>query len=445
MKEKYKIIKGYENYEISNLGHVRSVKKDKLLKPTITKSGRLRIGLYAGGKHKSFYIDVLTYKTFIGDFGEDEEIKHIDGDVANNKLENLFVDSKYEYNIGDEVNGLKIVKQYRNKTNNKAYKVQSLEYPNTPVYEVLENALKRGCGDAYVNGNRRCEENSLYSYEYIRPFLIDIEQAKTITPYDNIRKYVFKCPDCNKRKKTTPAKLMYEGFSCSVCSANISYPELFFGAFNEYFDLGFTSQQTLENFKGYRFDFVNYNTRTIVETHGMQHYQDVGGKGGWKNSYDRTQQSDIDKRKYCKENNLVLIELDCRKSDFEFIANNINKNKNLKNIGNEDKKHILKIIERNKRYPIRDIIKQYKSGDSTYKIGEKYNLSNTTISKILKQNNIKLVGKAKYPHLPIEKIIKEYREGVATSQIGETYNISASTVRSILKRNGVKLRKRGHK
>ena len=85
--------------------------------------------------------------------------------------------NEYLYNIGDELNGLKIIDKTR-LNNQKAYEVQSLTYPDAPTYKTTEGNLKKGRGDGYLNGNRVYEGNSLYSLKWTRPYIKDIEFSK---------------------------------------------------------------------------------------------------------------------------------------------------------------------------------------------------------------------------------------------------------------------------
>ena len=290
---------------------------------------------------------------------------------------------EYFYEVGDVVNNdLKIVETTRNKHNQKAYIVQSLIYPNAPFYTIDESSLKKGTGCAYRNCKRIYEGNSLYSVEWVRPYLTDIEEAKTIAPKSS-KKIKFRCPECKQEKYISPNTLIKYGFSCIYCNKNISYPEQFFIAYSNIKNLPFKHQQKFHDFNGV-FDSVNYEDRIIIELHGIQHY-DTDNK--W---YDRSRKSDIDKRIYAKENDWLLIELDCSKSSFEYIKNSINNCEYLPNIEKDDEIRIIDIINCNKQYPVNDIISLYNKGESSYKISKITGIHQSTIIRMLSRNNIKI-------------------------------------------------------
>lgn len=338
----------------------------------------------------------------------------------------------HRYGVGEEVNGLRIVDKIRTSAG-KEYEVQSVTYPDAPTYKVKEGNLVKGSGDAYACGKRIFEGNSLYSIEWIRPYLVNIEESKKIARYSE-KPVLLKCINCSKNKKISPSALIANGsFSCDFCRKNAYYPELFFSAMNEVLNMGFLPQQTLPNTTR-RFDFVNYDNKVIVETHGLQHFQRVSH---W--DYEETLESDEEKRKYCKENNWTLIELDCRVSDFSYIQNSINNNTKLPNITSKETiNSMLEIIASNKKYDTLGIIKMYCVDKlSTIEIGRIYNLKDNVIVSILKKNNIVIRGNK--IELPENKICSMFGEdGLSVKDISKKLSVKEHQIYNILKKNNIK-------
>ena len=79
-------------YEISNTGEVRETEgeREHLFQKFHDKTGRTQVELPLTGYSKAWYVDYLVAIGFIGDppFG-DYEVRHIDGDPANNHADNL--------------------------------------------------------------------------------------------------------------------------------------------------------------------------------------------------------------------------------------------------------------------------------------------------------------------------------------------------------------------
>ena len=91
MQEIYKPIKGYEGlYEVSNLGNVKSFKHKQpiILKPKMIK-GYPTVSLCINGQCKQFGIHRLVAESFINKIPDKNEINHIDGNKANNSVDNL--------------------------------------------------------------------------------------------------------------------------------------------------------------------------------------------------------------------------------------------------------------------------------------------------------------------------------------------------------------------
>src|SRR5699024_3476437 len=98
-------------------------------------------------------------------------------------------------------------------------------------------------------------------------------------------------------------------------------------------------------------------------------------------------------------------------------------------------------------------ISKYKKGMSINGIAKEYKLSGTTISSILKKNNVDILEstsalkryygkreKISYRDLyDVEGIIKLYNKNKTLKEIAEYYNLSRQTITRVLKSEGVKL------
>lgn len=298
---------------------------------------------------------------------------------------------EYYYEVGEVVNEtLKILEKTRvsngKKYTQRGYVVQSINYPKEPTYKLSESELKQGVKCAYTSGRRATENNNLWNIKNIRSNIVNIDEAKATTPYSN-KKILFKCSteNCDYNKMTVVSSIVKNGFSCPNCSKGISYPERFMLAVNDFYSLSFEYQATYENG---RFDFINHETKVIIEINGRQHYKD---KNSWKDSYKKTKLSDDKKREWAEENGYTLIFIDARKSEFEFIKENINNEELLPDIMDKDKNVIMKIIESYSKYDTQKIIDYYNIDKlTTCQIGEKIGVSGVTVSNILKRNEIKL-------------------------------------------------------
>ena len=90
--ETWKTVQGYERYEVSNHGRVRSTNKKgktKILKPQLNHSGYYRVWLSNGGKIKRCLVHRLVASAFIPNPEGHPQINHIDFKRTNNRVENL--------------------------------------------------------------------------------------------------------------------------------------------------------------------------------------------------------------------------------------------------------------------------------------------------------------------------------------------------------------------
>lgn len=90
MKEIWKPIKDYDGlYEVSNLGRVRSLRNNIIVKPYKNYTGYLMVNLWYKGKQNKRLISRLVGESFIPNPNNYPIINHIDGDKTNNKVINL--------------------------------------------------------------------------------------------------------------------------------------------------------------------------------------------------------------------------------------------------------------------------------------------------------------------------------------------------------------------
>ena len=88
--EKFKQIKGYENYLISNEGRVFNYKYNRFLKPSNNSTGGyFYVTLCKNGVSKHHKIHRLVANAFIPNPENKPTVNHIDGIKTNNLVENL--------------------------------------------------------------------------------------------------------------------------------------------------------------------------------------------------------------------------------------------------------------------------------------------------------------------------------------------------------------------
>ena len=199
------------------------------------------------------------------------------------------------------------------------------------------------CSNFY-NGNRcnycRGQHNIHYkdslAYRYpniakmiaIKENGLTFEDCYNIAPYSN-KKFYFKCLDCNKISNKRLGKVISRGYSCDFCSDGLPITEKFMANILKQLDEDFITQLNKLNFEwcGYfKYDFYLPKYNMIIETHGLQHYEDTTGT--WNVSLFKTQMNDLFKYKCAKNHVDNYIVIDCRYSELEWMKENIIKELN---------------------------------------------------------------------------------------------------------------------
>lgn len=115
MSEEWRAIKGFEGYEVSDLGRVKSTKynKSRILKPCYDKRGYARLILMQNGKGKAKLVHRLVAEAFIVNPCRFPEVNHKDENPRNNELSNLeWCDKVYNSVYGTRIERMKANSDY---------------------------------------------------------------------------------------------------------------------------------------------------------------------------------------------------------------------------------------------------------------------------------------------------------------------------------------------
>ena len=104
MVEEFRIIKGFENYSISNLGRVRNNATDRILKPGIDGRGYYYVNLCKDGTVNAKKIHKLVGEYFIANPYNKQFIDHINNDKLDNNVRNLRYVTNQENQMNRKLN-----------------------------------------------------------------------------------------------------------------------------------------------------------------------------------------------------------------------------------------------------------------------------------------------------------------------------------------------------
>lgn len=175
MEEIWKDIEGYEGlYQVSNMGRVKSVRKNIILKNSIARNGYKRVHLYKNKKGKHFQIHRLVANAFIPNPDNLPQVNHKDENKLNNCADNLeWCTPEYNYNYGT-INIRKSQKQLNDKNKSKIL----LQYTKDGCFIKEWKStmdVQRNLGFANSNISKCCRGKYAYAYGYLWKYKKEIE------------------------------------------------------------------------------------------------------------------------------------------------------------------------------------------------------------------------------------------------------------------------------
>lgn len=174
MEEIWKDIKGYEGlYQVSNLGRVKSLRRNIILKQGIT-CGYERVVLYTNNSYKNFLIHRLVAHAFIPNPDNLPQVNHIDENKLNNCADNLeWCDSKYNSSYGTRRKRIS-QRLLNNKNKSKIVLQYSLEGIFIKEWKSTRDAQRNlGFNQSYIS--KCCRGKQAYAYGYIWKYKKEIE------------------------------------------------------------------------------------------------------------------------------------------------------------------------------------------------------------------------------------------------------------------------------
>ena len=301
-----------------------------------------------------------------------------------------FITSEFRYKIGDTINHLTIIDmKYRKDKrgqNRKYYKYKCNECEN--VDWISEYDLKGECGcNACCLYPRKAVLGVNTIWDKTRWMVnlgVSIEDAKTSTPNSN-KKITVKCPDCGKIKQIAPNTIYQRhSISCS-CGDGISYPEKLMESVLIQLKIEYKRQYKTDWSQNKIYDFYLLDINTIIEVHGEQHYKE--SKSFTRKVLKDEQENDKFKKELALKNGIkYYIVIDCRKSDLEYIKNNI-LNSELNELFDLSKVDWVQCGEYALRNKVKEVCDYYSKHQriSTVDLAKEFGMGKTTIRMYLNQ------------------------------------------------------------
>lgn len=301
----------------------------------------------------------------------------------------------------------------------------------------LQMAMKR---NSKYKGCRICSNqliveginDLLTQAPHIEKYIIDKEQAKhigTCPNNHNNRKIKVKCDICGYETEKNIYDLVRYGMCCPKCGDGLSTPNkiirIFMNCFRDKVDtLAFEYSSTWTKSKVYDTYFVINNQQYVVEMDGEQHTRDAFYKP--KEYYE---ENDKLKDDLAKENDVIMIRIDCTDGKFTTIQHNIQNSLLAElfditdNVWDECKKAY------NSNIFLR-VIEDRKQGYTLKQLVDKYHIGRSTVLRYLHRGEDLGMLKA-FEDAPItyfDDIITDSKLGLSSRQLAKKYNIGRDTI-----------------
>lgn len=228
----------------------------------------------------------------------------------------------HEYEIGDTVNNMTIVKKV--KASESIYKSRSyIAVCNKCKNEELkkESNLKKGHGCVVCAGIivKKGINDIATTHPHLAKYFVNKEDANKYSYFSNKTVEVV-CPTCKAIKTMAIGALYQNGIRCSVCGDGVSYPNKFIYSLLSQIKVRFEHEKIFTWDKSKRYDVYVPLFDILCENHGLQHYKECS-RG---RSLKEEQENDRLKCELALSNGIkYYIELDCRYSKLEWIKQSI--------------------------------------------------------------------------------------------------------------------------
>ena len=248
-----------------------------------------------------------------------------DGPPFKFEVGHTFVDNKRDFTILDRE-----FREYITTSNHKINQKFYLVHCNKCGYEewkkeiFIDGCYKTGCpgcaGLRCVIGKNDIPTVAKWMVKY---FPGGKEQASQYTKCST-QKVEFICPDCGRKRIASPRNITIIGKLACPCQDSMSYPNKFLYSFFEQLGVNFISEKSFDWSCSKVYDnYVEFKNgeSLICENHGEWHYKE---KVMESRGLTEIQENDRFKRRLAKNNSITYyVELDCRKSEKEWIQNSI--------------------------------------------------------------------------------------------------------------------------
>ena len=168
MEEIWKVMKEHKDYEVSNLGRIRTIKTQRIRKPSLHYKGYYQIIVYIDKKPKCFYVHRIVANNFLENPNNLPEINHKNEIKTDNRVENLeYCDTIYNNNYGTRTSRILNTKK-------DTFKSIIQKDKNDNVIKIWNNIIEIQNKTNFNKHNiyKCCEKKNKFAYGYKWEYII---------------------------------------------------------------------------------------------------------------------------------------------------------------------------------------------------------------------------------------------------------------------------------
>lgn len=233
---------------------------------------------------------------------------------------------KYRYDIGEMVNGYKIIEQTRKYYKNDKYGQKSYICKcviDGYVNNVSEYNLAKGTGCSLCSGRsivKGINDLATTKPEFIK-YIVNKEDTHKYGKSSN-KKVLMVCPDCNAERMFSINQLDKLGKLPCKCSDGISYPNKFITSLLDQIGIKYVTEKRFKWLFNRWYDFYIKEFGIIIEAHGGQHYMETN-RHSQRNLKQEIENDKLKKDKALENKISNYIILNCSESNREHIKESI--------------------------------------------------------------------------------------------------------------------------
>lgn len=297
--------------------------------------------------------------------------------------------------------------------------------PNNLKLAMKRNSKTKGCRICSGQAVQKGVNDFATLHPELMKYIVNPDDVSNIISSSNSRKKILcKCDICHYQAKKYPYDLIRYGFNCPCCTSGFSAPNRFIRVLMSQLPiekLFFEYKRQWTQEKIYDCYFEYNSQKYVIEMDGEQHFRDA-----WYQTKEEHRDNDKLKDQLAKDNNVIMIRINCKNTDYDYLYNNINNSilSQLFNLNTVDWDKCKDALKNDLLIQVCNYFNENKNNEklTTKEIAEHFNIAPNTVTRYLNKGT--QLDLCQYNGR--EFVNKAVKKAVGKSQI--VYNLNGEIV-----------------